>query len=59
MEDLDFFNDHAAFHKREQLKAMDIAADGLIRLAERYCQKAKDLAEKETDPTSRTGGPSR
>ena len=49
IKNLDFFNDPEAFHKREQLKAMDIAADGLIRLAGRHSQKARDLANKEND----------
>ena len=50
LESLDFYNDPEAFQKNEELKAMDIAADGIIRLAERHSQKARDLAEKETDP---------
>ena len=50
IENLDFFNDPDAFAKREQLKAMDIAADSLIAYAERHSEKALRLAEKETNP---------
>ncbi|MFX1524940.1 MAG: trans-4-hydroxy-L-proline dehydratase [Promethearchaeota archaeon] len=49
IENLDFFNDPEAFYKREQLKAMDTAADAIIRFAERYAQEAKKLANKELD----------
>ena len=48
-ENLDFFNDASAFNKREQLKAMDIAADAIINFAERYAQEAKNLAAQEVD----------
>ena len=48
-ENLDFFNDPDAFNKREQLKAMDIAADTIINFAERYAQEAKNLAAQEVD----------
>jgi len=50
IEKLDFYNDSEAFSKREQLIAMDIAADAIISLAERYAQKAKHMATQETDP---------
>nr|MDO8135363.1 glycyl radical protein [Candidatus Njordarchaeum guaymaensis] len=44
---LDFYNDSEAFDKKEELKAMDIAADALIAYAERYSKALKELAEKE------------
>ncbi len=47
---LDFLEDPQAYKKREQLKAMDIAADGLIRYAERYSEKARELAKKKKKP---------
>jgi len=47
---LDFYNDTEAFDKREELKAMAIAADGLMGFAKRYYQKAKELAASEKDP---------
>lgn len=50
IEELDFFNDPDAFAKREQLKAMDIAADSIIDYAKRHSQKALDLVEIESDP---------
>jgi len=49
MDTLDFFNDPDALDKREELKAMAIAIDGLIRFANRYAEKARELAAKETD----------
>ncbi|MFX0082434.1 MAG: trans-4-hydroxy-L-proline dehydratase [Candidatus Hodarchaeota archaeon] len=50
VEHLDFYNDPEAFNKREQLKAMNIAADGIISFAERHSQEALRLAEIEFDP---------
>jgi pyruvate formate-lyase/glycerol dehydratase family glycyl radical enzyme len=50
IDNLDFFSDPDAFRKREQLKAMDIAADSIIHYAKRYSKKALKLAEKESDP---------
>jgi formate C-acetyltransferase len=50
IEKLDFYNDPDAFDKREQLMAMDIAADAIIAFAERYAQEANYLTEKELDP---------
>ncbi|MFX1254025.1 MAG: trans-4-hydroxy-L-proline dehydratase [Promethearchaeota archaeon] len=46
---LDFYNDPEAFDKREELKAMDIAADALINYAVRYSNRLKELAEEEKD----------
>ncbi|UCD02038.1 MAG: glycyl radical protein [Promethearchaeota archaeon] len=50
IEKLDFYNDTEAFNKREQLRAMDIAADAIIAFAERHAQEAINLASKESDP---------
>lgn len=50
IEKLDFYNDPEAFNKREQLRAMEIAADAIINLAERHGQEAKHLAINELDP---------
>ena len=50
---LDFLNDPEAYKKREQLKAMSIAADALILLAKRHAEKAKQLAKTENDPQRR------
>ena len=50
IEHLDFYNDPEAFNKREQLIAMDIAADAIINFAARHAQEAKRLATKELDP---------
>jgi formate C-acetyltransferase len=44
MERLDFFNDPKAYDKKEELKAMEIAADALIGFAERHADKLDELA---------------
>ncbi len=47
---LDFFyNDKEAFDKKEELKAMDIAADAIINFADRNATALKELADNETD----------
>ncbi len=46
---LDFFNDPSALEKREELKAMDIAADALILFAKRHGNQLLLLAEQEKD----------
>jgi formate C-acetyltransferase len=50
IDNIDFFNDPEAFAKREQLKAMDIAADSIVSYAMRHSEKALKLAEKESNP---------
>lgn len=37
---LDYLNDVEAYYKQEELKAMRISAEGIIRFAERYTEKA-------------------
>ncbi len=49
MASLDFYDDPEAFDKREELRAMCIALDALIRYAQRHAEKAGELAEKQTD----------
>lgn len=51
---LDFLNDPEALDKREQLKAMDIACDAIIILANRYVELAKDMAADEIDETRKS-----
>ena len=46
----DFLNDPDAYRKQEQLKAMRIAAQAIIRLAVRYAEQAQQLAVSERDP---------
>lgn len=50
---LDFINDPEALDKSEQLKAMSICCDALIRYARRHAEKALELAENEPDPKSK------
>src|ERR1019366_1391925 len=47
---LDYFGDPVASAKRDELRAMAIAADAVIRFAERNAVKAEELARTETDP---------
>ncbi len=44
---IDYENDKEAFEKKEELQAMKIAANAIIKLSHRYADKAKELAEKE------------
>ncbi len=46
---LDYLNDPEAYVKDQELKAMLICADALIRFAERHKEKALQLAEQEGD----------
>lgn len=50
IEKLDFYHDPEAFEKREELRAMKIAAEALVRFAGRYAAKLKELAAQETNP---------
>ncbi|HSG81771.1 MAG TPA: trans-4-hydroxy-L-proline dehydratase [Gemmatimonadota bacterium] len=51
--ELDSLNDPEAPAKREQLVAMEICADALIRYAERHAERARELAASESDPDRR------
>ena len=53
LEELDLLNDPAAYGKREQLRAMEIAAEALIRYAERHALRARELAEETPDEDMR------
>jgi trans-4-hydroxy-L-proline dehydratase len=46
---LDFYKDPQAFEKREELKAMEIAADALISFAKRFSDKLIETAQQEFD----------
>ena len=50
---LDFAVDSEASAKREQLEAMDIAADAAILYAERHAERAEEMARSESDPQRR------
>ncbi|MGP8158755.1 MAG: trans-4-hydroxy-L-proline dehydratase [Thermoplasmata archaeon] len=47
---LDTLSDLEASAKRDELRAMAIAADAVIRFAERHAEKAEELARAETKP---------
>jgi formate C-acetyltransferase len=53
LEGLDFLTDPEAYEKREELRAMEIAAEAVILFAERHALKARELAEAEEDPARR------
>jgi formate C-acetyltransferase len=48
--ELDYLNDPDAYDKQEELKAMRICADALIRYAERHAEEARKLAAQAADP---------
>lgn len=49
MSDLDYMNDPEAYDKAQELSAMIICADALIRFSERHKERAKQLAAQESD----------
>ena len=53
LDSLDYFEDQEAYKKQEELKAMAIAAEALIIFAQRYAEKARELAETEKTPKRR------
>ncbi len=54
IEQLDNYHDPEALDKKEQLRAMDIAADTLILFAKRYADEARKQARKEKDSQRKT-----
>jgi formate C-acetyltransferase len=50
---LDFLHDPAAYDKREELKAMDIACDAAILFARRHSILASELAARAAEPARR------
>ncbi len=50
LDSLDYLNDPQAYARQEQLKAMRICADALIRFAERHAEQAREMAKQESDP---------
>jgi pyruvate formate-lyase/glycerol dehydratase family glycyl radical enzyme len=50
---LDFYNDPEALSKQEELKAMAIAVDAVIRFAERHAEMAQEMAAAEENPRRR------
>ncbi|HEV3202585.1 MAG TPA: trans-4-hydroxy-L-proline dehydratase [Bryobacteraceae bacterium] len=51
---LDFFNDPRAYDKQQELKAMAVAADAVIRFAGRHAEAADGMAAVEPNPGRRT-----
>ncbi|MGA2820942.1 MAG: trans-4-hydroxy-L-proline dehydratase [Anaerolineales bacterium] len=53
LEALDYLNDPRAWARAQELKAMQVCAQALIRFAERHAEQAQDLARREKDPARR------
>jgi formate C-acetyltransferase len=47
---LDFYGDPAAYARQQELLAMSISLDAVMRFAERHAQRAEELAAAEADP---------
>lgn len=47
---IDLVNDPEGVDKRDELRAMDIVCDAMIRYAERYAERLDELAAEEKDP---------
>src|SRR5512139_1305290 len=50
---LDYLGDPQAYAKEQELRAMHICAESLIRFAERHAAQARELAQREIDPDRR------
>ncbi len=50
IQNLDYLNDPEAYDKQEELKAMLICAKAIISFAERYAEKALEMADAEINP---------
>jgi pyruvate formate-lyase/glycerol dehydratase family glycyl radical enzyme len=50
---LDYFNDMRAYEKDQEYQAMDICAEAVITFARRYAEKAKQLAQQQSNPVRR------
>jgi formate C-acetyltransferase len=53
IERLDFLTDPDAYARREQLRAMEISCEAVIRFAERHAELARNKAAVETNPQRR------
>lgn len=51
---LDYLNDLRAYDKEQEYQAMEIAADAAIAFAQRYADKALEIAKNESDPDRRS-----
>jgi formate C-acetyltransferase len=50
---LDFLGDPRAYDKQEELRAMSVTCDAIIRFAERHAELARELAAREADEARR------
>jgi formate C-acetyltransferase len=54
IENLDYHNDAEAYDKLQELRAMSVAADAVMRFAERHAEKAEELAATESNPVRKS-----
>ena len=50
---LDFLADPEAYRRQQELLAMQVACDAIVRFAERHAEKARELAKGTEDPVRR------
>ncbi|MFW9966037.1 MAG: trans-4-hydroxy-L-proline dehydratase [Candidatus Thorarchaeota archaeon] len=53
LEEIDFFKDPRAYDKDQELRAIRIVAKAIIEYAQRHADKAKEIAQSETNPKRR------
>jgi trans-4-hydroxy-L-proline dehydratase len=53
LQKLDYIGDPQAYAKEQELRAMSICADAMVRFAERHAEQACELARRESDPQRR------
>ncbi len=53
LQSLDYLDDPEAYDKQEELKAMGLCIDALIRFAKRHAEKARERAGETADPARR------
>ena len=50
IDNLDYNNDLEALNKKEEYEGMKLVCEGMMIMGERYAARAREMAEKETDP---------
>lgn len=49
LQNLDFHSDPDAYRKQKELEAMSVCCDAIIKFAERHAERAREMAQRETD----------
>jgi formate C-acetyltransferase len=50
LQNLDYHDDPDAYKKQKELEAMSICCDAIVRFAERHAEKAREMAQRESNP---------